>query len=435
MVRRLLRRYPMGLLRRYPMGTTRRFALSIALVGAAGLAGCPPSTCCVDEDGDQYCGECGSCGEYSGCRVRDCDDDDPTIHPYRQDPLDGVDRDCDGHDLGGTGAKCESDAECHGACTDNGTCTNTPETCNDGVDQDGDDRIDCADLDCAEICKDALAQACAAPPVLVDSASGSFADSSDLIAWPWLCTSEPARDRIFRLTQAESGVPGELSVTSNGDQTLAALDRCAPGPETFDCVDGDPIGGTRPLWMAVSGDTPAWLLVQEDTFGSGGAFQLSVDFTAAICGDGEVVLPEACDDGNTSAGDGCDDACQPEAGFDPCATAEVLEEGVTQGTTAWGTTASEGSCGGAGREKGYLFLPAASGQLELRIVSPRYVTMYARQSCALASTEIGCVLPSAGSATTLSVPVAAGVVVYVIVDAYEVGPPATFELSATMVED
>src|SRR4029078_3113408 len=35
----------------------------------------------------------------------------------------------------------------------------------------------------------------------------------------------------------------------------------------------------------------------------------------ARCGDGVVVLPELCDDGNTMSGDGCSDTCKVEIGW------------------------------------------------------------------------------------------------------------------------
>lgn len=36
-----------------------------------------------------------------------------------------------------------------------------------------------------------------------------------------------------------------------------------------------------------------------------------------ICGDGVLISPEKCDDGNSISGDGCDSDCGVEEGFSP----------------------------------------------------------------------------------------------------------------------
>lgn len=77
------------------------------------------------------------------------------------------------------------------------------------------------------------------------------------------------------------------------------------------------------------------------------AFDCTGQPGCAICGDGLVVSPEACDDGNGVDGDGCDGACEVESGFncsgEPsscvpiCGDGQiVLGEGCDDGDTAGG---------------------------------------------------------------------------------------------------
>ncbi len=94
---------------------------------------------CIDNDGDGFFGAAG-CGT-----VKDCNDYDPRIHPAACDIIgDGIDQNCDGLDrLKGK------------ACPTGGGGGTTPgsegsgNTCSDGIDNDGDGRVDCADSDCA----------------------------------------------------------------------------------------------------------------------------------------------------------------------------------------------------------------------------------------------------------------------------------------------
>jgi hypothetical protein len=74
-----------------------------ALVTLAACYGAPPYIdTCVDQDNDGWLPGCYnddlSCDpDDVNC---DCRDYDPSIHPEANDPIDGVDRDCDGKDTG-----------------------------------------------------------------------------------------------------------------------------------------------------------------------------------------------------------------------------------------------------------------------------------------------------------------------------------------------
>ena len=60
-------------------------------------------------------------------------------------------------------------------------------------------------------------------------------------------------------------------------------------------------------------------------------------YVATHCGDGMVVLPEQCDDGNTFAGDGCSPTCKVEVGYKcngspSVCSATICGDGIVEGT-------------------------------------------------------------------------------------------------------
>lgn len=150
---------------------------------------------CIDNDSDGYDGGfemySGFSGYSSACTWADCDDNDPLVNPAASETCnDTKDNDCDGL-VDCQDSDCVSDPSCI-VCTDadgdgyaveGAECgpidcndidpavsPGSVESCNDEIDNDCDDQVDCADSDCTgntacpncvpEICDDGIDNDC-----------------------------------------------------------------------------------------------------------------------------------------------------------------------------------------------------------------------------------------------------------------------------------
>ncbi len=221
---------------------------------------------------------------------------------------------CDGSDLGGkTCASIGFDEgllSCVDCSLDTTACTGV-ERCYDGLDNDGDGDIDCADDDCAALCANACAQPIELPePFDLQGDTREHADS----ALTSCATAGGAGDLIFAVRPARSGALEAVLTSAAADLVLAARQSCADAASELACSNraAGPDGVERIVLPAQQGVT-VYLVVDGTGATETGSFQLSVHSRDIVCGDAIVDPGEECDDGGTEPGDGCDSTCKLES--------------------------------------------------------------------------------------------------------------------------
>ena len=213
----------------------------------------PPG--CIDHDGDSTCADI------------DCDDTDPYVT------------------IG-----CCVDADLDGVCQDF-----------DCDDQDASIWEDC-DLACDHV-----------TPVTAATTTGDTSLGDDLLTTtcegPPKQTQEPhaAPEIVFEYEVTGEAAALQLvtaSVVAARPHALAARTTCALPESELVC---DQAG--EPIQVLVAPGSRLWLVVEALSDEDAGPFELTVSQAPVVCGDGELVWPEECDDGNLEAGDGCDAGC------------------------------------------------------------------------------------------------------------------------------
>jgi len=214
---------------------------------------------------------------------------------------------CDGADFNGrtcaTYGFSSGQLICKGDCKiDSSGCTGT-ENCNDNADNDGDQKVDCADSDCSAKC----ATACSGPPALPDpsSVTGTTTGHGDSIKAS--CSSGTGGpDLAYEFTAASTGV-FEAQIGTLQEMTVSLRGTCSGTAAELGC------SASKRVKSAVTAGQKVWVFVDGSNSGAAGLFSLTAGSHPIVCGDKHRDGNEACDDGNVAPGDGCSATCTVEA--------------------------------------------------------------------------------------------------------------------------
>ena len=139
--------------------------------------------------------------------------------------------------------------------------------------------------------------------------SGTCHDGSPCSGFVLPCSDGPCSVATCQPVNGATCGPSCVSPPRCGDGVLS------PGEE---CDDGDTSNGDgcssgcmteRPLWQCND------ICDESSTLWFALPCTAEPSFCTPICGDGHVISPEQCDDGNSDSFDGCSDSCQREAGY------------------------------------------------------------------------------------------------------------------------
>jgi cysteine-rich repeat protein len=217
----------------------------------------PPTPPCTDCDGD---------GWPAGL---DCDDNDATVNPGLGNcPVPVIEQSCD-----------------------------------DGVDDDHDGLVDCDDPDCAEACA-AVEATCAAAPAAQSPLTGTTLGKTSTMKGS--CVGADAPEAVFAFTPP--AVLGILTIDAPPGHGVYLRTACASPASELACV---PPGDGASLSILI-GPAPLHVVVDAASALDAADFSVAMLYQPLVCGDGIVVGPEECDDGNTLDGDGCSSTCTLE---------------------------------------------------------------------------------------------------------------------------
>ena len=268
------------------------------LVGCSGMPTCPSVETCTngtDDDGDTV-SDCADsdCVTDPACAGGDFDRDgwsngadcaplDPTRpRPDLGNCADGVDNDCDGF-LDCADPECFSDPACAGLCG-NGRIDGA-EQCDDGGNTSGDGCSATCTNEVVPACGDGILQAgeqCDMGPANSDTAPGACRTS---------CTPAGCSDSVVDYALGEECDDGNLTPGDRCDATcrIEAAPTC--GDRNLDLALGEECddGGRLP--------------------GDGCSPTCQLELVGALCANGSTDRGEACDDNNVLNGDTCNPTC------------------------------------------------------------------------------------------------------------------------------
>jgi cysteine-rich repeat protein len=251
------------------------------------------------------------------------------------------------------------------------------ELCDDGNTANGDAcSSDCLVADFAFLCSEA-------DPLVLDSpiagdtssGPGGYASECDVYVATRAVTYSFTPPAPGRLT---------LDVSSTAEIGVSLLSNCADSSSHLGCSAD--LGDDQLIYdVATVPAQPILVVVRGQTPQQEGTFTLNASYQVAVCGDGDMGGPEACDDGNTVSGDGCSADCLTVEWLEVCAALPVLPTNETSGTTIGGPDiyALDFLCAfDPQAARAFSFTAPSDGTLHLTIEQPdERLAIYVQDGC------------------------------------------------------
>jgi cysteine-rich repeat protein len=323
-----------------------------------------------------------------------------------------------------------------GICADPGTCGDGTldllgaELCDDGNTVSGDGcSADCATAEFAPLCS--LAEPLVAGTAVVDTNEGGVTGYASLCD-PFV--ANPSKTYAFT-----PPAPGELTLrlTSLENLGVSVLGDCLDNGSELGCRMDDGEDLLHVNFASVPAQ-PALVVVRGFTPLETGLFILESEFTVAVCGDGLVGGPEACDDGNQVGGDGCAADCSAIQWTELCAGLPVIQDGSVINASlddAFSFFDLNGLCSyESGTDRAYQFTAPAAGTLTVNVASEDDLTVFIRDACGPITPEayLSCGnSASEGATETAQAGLSGGQVVTVVVDGFTREDAGDFTLTAS----
>jgi cysteine-rich repeat protein len=236
--------------------------------------------------------------------------------------------------------------------------------------------------------------------------------------------------------------PGRLSLTLESDAVdldlVAASDCGDPTGTEIDCRSTVVSPELMNIDFADAQAEPALIMVRAFSVGEAGAFTLHATFTPAVCGDGQVVGPEVCDDGGAGF---CEPDCLATKWPELCESLPALSTSAANTgdtSTADAYVSADGFCTfESGNEVMYSYVAPKAGTLSLHLdETGANHAVYVIDGC-LAPASYDDLLACSSFGTPpngyeeAQITLAAGQEVTVVVDTFGTTPGAPFSLEAT----
>jgi len=325
-----------------------------------------------------------------------------------------------------------------------GTCDGSPppEICDNELDDDGDDDIDCDDADCAA---DIF---CTGPPPTCDDAaewdgsapiSGTLAGTT-AVGDPSCTSGGSGPEAVYAFDPATSG-DWCIEVTSGDlDTVLYVQTACGDDDSEVACDDDGGAGVLSELVVTTSGD-PLYVFV--DGYGADdvGAYTL----TATLGGCPEPPDTEtSCDDGVDNDEDFSTDCFDDDCAGDPACIAgegdacvdpiEIAGAGTYEGSFVLFTDTVDSSCvASTDAEIVYAFTPDATGTWCASTEgSDDDTVLHARTTCDDVGTELACNDDAVGVQSEIEFSATSGEPVFVFVDSYGLFSSPTGDYTLTL---